>query len=237
MPRNSVVLIVLIVAVGAILIYFLLSSPVARQADSISKTVKSSVPGTDASSAEEEKAKSNIETAPVITSAKLDLDSSGDNDVIRVAPKAKGRDDAKITFLYEWTKNGQLAGDGDSIGRIKRGDKLSVKITPYDGKMYGLPETFSTTVDNTTPRISEIKEIATGENSLTYQVVVNDADGDALSYSMVDAPKGMTVDQNGIIRWSFGKDDHGKIIPAKVKVSDGHGGETVGNINFQLGSK
>ena len=237
MPRNSVVLIVLIIAVGAILIYFLRSSPVAQQADSISKTFKSSVPGTDASSAEEEKSKSNIETAPVMTGAKLDLDSSGDHDVIRVAPKAKGREDAKITFLYEWTKNGQLAADGDSIGGIKRGDKLSVKITPFDGKLYGLSETYSIEVKNTTPRISEIKEITTGENSLTYQVVANDADGDALSYSMVDAPKGMMIDQNGIIRWSFGKEDYGKTIKAKVKVSDGHGGETEGNINFQLGSK
>lgn len=173
---------------------------------------------------------------PVLTGAKLSIENAGGDDIIKVIPSVKGQRNA-ITFRYEWTKNGQPAGNDDKVVGLKRGDRLSVKVTPFDGKVDGEPGVFVSEVMNTTPRISEIKQISLDDSDLIYKVLASDPDGDTLSYSLVDAPKGMTVDQNGNIRWHFEKEDYGKALPVKVKVSDGHGGETVGQINSQPGAK
>src|SRR5262249_60637856 len=40
-----------------------------------------------------------------------------------------------------------------------------------------------------------------GKTPEFYQVVASDPDGDPLSYSLVTAPPGMTIDSTGLLRW------------------------------------
>ena len=64
--------------------------------------------------------------------------------------------------------------------------------------------------------------VALGHNYL-YAVQASDPDGDPLAYDLPTAPAGMTIDTNGVIRWTpaasqFGPDD------VTVRVQDGRGG-------------
>jgi hypothetical protein len=65
------------------------------------------------------------------------------------------------------------------------------------------------------------------ENSVyTYQVTATDPDGDQLTYSLVTAPGGMTINPStGLIRWELPKQVPEKQeITVKVAADDGDGG-------------
>ena len=58
-----------------------------------------------------------------------------------------------------------------------------------------------------------------------YDVKAYDSDGDALSYALLDAPVGMTIDTaTGLIQWTPSNDQVGSYI-LTVSVEDGNGGE------------
>jgi hypothetical protein len=171
---------------------------------------------------------------PVITKAKFRLENINNMDVFKVITEGSDKDGDAITYTYEWTKNDEPVGNGDSITGFKRRDKIAVKITPSDGKDYGQPRTLNIEIKNAIPKIIEHKEISFDGKLLSYQVKATDSDGDTLSYSLVDAPKGMTIDSSGLIKWQVKPEDYGKHT-VKVKVSDGQGGEVVYTLNIDAG--
>jgi hypothetical protein len=160
-----------------------------------------------------------------ITNAKLTLENVDGQDVLKVSIQDKAGEG--ITWVYEWTKNNQPFARGDSVKDFKRGDNVAVKITPFDGEKYGTPKILTTEVKNTTPRVVEDKAATIDDKQFSYQVKATDADGDSLTYSLVEGPPGTTIDQrSGIITWSNVPEDQQK-LDLKVKVSDGHSGEIV----------
>jgi hypothetical protein len=184
---------------------------------------------TDASApppGEKQEADKPLNNRPVILKTKLRLESANNKDVFKVIAEGYDKDGDAVTFKYEWTKNNEPAGSGDNLNGFKRGDKISVKITPFDGKDYGAPRILTTEIKNSTPKIIEHKEVKLEGDLLTYQVKASDPDGDELSYSLVSGPKGMTIDSfTGLIKWPVKQKDSGK-YEVKVKASDNHGGET-----------
>jgi hypothetical protein len=163
---------------------------------------------------------------PSVVKARLQIENRGTADIIKVIAEEKGKDGNAITFKYEWMKNGEPKGEGDSLSDFKRGDKIAVKITPFDGEKYGLPRTLTLEVANTNPRIAEHNEIKFDGKIFSYQVKAFDPDGDALTYTLKEAPQGMTITQNGLITWNVPPDFNGK-TPVTISVTDGHGGEAV----------
>jgi hypothetical protein len=164
---------------------------------------------------------------PLVDSAALQTESLNTGERIRVIAKGGDKDSDSLTFTYAWTKNGEPAGEGDSITGFKKGDKLSVKITPYDGKEYGQAKTLTTVINNTPPKIMEHKQITFDGKTYTYQVKAFDPDGDTLIYTLKEAPLGMVINRStGLITWKVDEKTSGK-FPASVQVSDGQGGETV----------
>ena len=110
---------------------------------------------------------------------------------------------------------------------FKRGDNVAVKIMPFDGEKYGNPKVLTTEIKNTVPRIVEDKIVTFDGKQLSYQVKAMDADGDSLTYSLVEGPPGVTIDQkSGIITWSNVPEDKQK-LDLKVKINDGHIGEII----------
>lgn len=187
------------------------------------------------SSEEKEKAEKKANMPPGLTKARFQLETTSNTDIIKVIAEGTDREGNPVTFKYEWTKNDESAGETDSIKEFKRGDKLSVKITPFDGKDYGQPRIITTEIKNTTPRVIEHSEIKFDGNLLTYQVKAFDPDGDSLAYSLIEAPEGMTIDEtSGLVRWPANPGDYGKKHVIKVKVSDNHGGEVVYGLNLSL---
>jgi hypothetical protein len=163
-----------------------------------------------------------------VARAKLQLEAVDNKDILKVIiEKTVGADSREINYKYEWSINGQLAGSGnDNISGFKRGDKIAVKITPFDGERPGKPRTLSVEVQNATPKVSEGKEPMYDGKTFTMQINAIDPDGDALSYDLLSGPEGMTIDKkSGTVNWPV-KDDSSGDYPVKVKISDGHGGET-----------
>jgi len=102
-----------------------------------------------------------------------------------------------------------------------------VKITPYIGELLGQPRTLSIDIKNSTPKVTEDKQVVFEGNVMKYQVKAKDPDGDTLTYALMDAPQGMMIDSSsGLISFPV-KDDTPASISFKVKISDGNGGEII----------
>ncbi len=168
--------------------------------------------------------------------AKLQLESAGNKDVVRVViDKAVGNNGEDIAYRFEWTLNGKPAGDGsDSLSGFKRGDRVSVKITPFEGEKAGPSKILDFLIQNTPPKVAESQGAKFDGKTFSYQVKGTDQDGDTLSYAIEEAPEGMTIDpQTGAIRWQLKENDYGERT-IKVKVSDGKGGTTTHSVNVDL---
>ena len=156
-------------------------------------------------------------------------------DILAVDVIGKDIDDDKITFIYEWTKNKEPAGNDKQIAApIKRGDKISVKITPFDSEAYGKPLTLQRDIKNISPIINEHTNFKFDGKTYSYQVNATDPDEDTLTYSLKSAPSGMTIDpKTGAIRWNVPPDVKGKTI-FTVSVTDGNGGEATQSLTFEI---
>lgn len=175
-----------------------------------------------------------------IEKAHLKFESDGNKDMLRaIIDKAGGEVSDKTGYRYQWTINEKPSGgDSDSIGDFKRGDIIAVRITPFEEEKTGTAKVMSVVVQNTSPKVSETKELKNDGKNLVYQVIAKDNDGDKLTYTLVDAPEGAVIDSSsGVINWSIKDGDKTEPKSFKVKVSDGNGGETVYPVNILVEKK
>lgn len=70
-------------------------------------------------------------------------------------------------------------------------------------------------------------------SAYVYQVIVNDPDGDALSYQLTNAPTGMAVDGDGRITWTPAANQAG-LHGVSLEVSDGRGGVARQSYSIQV---
>ncbi|MDD5761879.1 MAG: Ig domain-containing protein [bacterium] len=151
--------------------------------------------------------------------------------------EAEGRDadGDPVQFEIAWRKNGQPAGNGSRLtAPVKRGDKVAVTITPFDGKVRGKSAMLSREIANTPPAIEGQEQFQINENAVTFHVRATDADGDPLTYSLKDAPAGMSIDRGtGWVRWVTSPGTTGK-VPFTVIVSDGSGGEATARFSVTI---
>ncbi len=173
--------------------------------------------------------------APELTKIKIMPETFKSGDVLYVDVIGSDIDGDEITILYEWTKNGEPAGKEKQIGTsIKRGDKISIKITPFDGESYGQAVILRREIRNLPPVIMEDKEFSFDGKGFSYRVKAIDPDNDTLAYSLKTAPAGMTIEKTtGLIQWIVPQDFKGKTDVAVV-VSDGHGGEALQSFVFKI---
>jgi hypothetical protein len=140
-----------------------------------------------------------------------------------------------IRFEIAWRKNGEPAGTGSRLEpAVKRGDKVNVTITPFDGEERGKSATISREIRNAPPVIEGQEQFQVSGNVVTFHVRASDADGDSLSYSIQDAPAGMLIDRtSGDVRWETPPGTAGK-VPFAVTVSDGSGGEATARFTVTI---
>ncbi|MCR4309401.1 MAG: cadherin repeat domain-containing protein [Deltaproteobacteria bacterium] len=140
-----------------------------------------------------------------------------------------------VQFEIAWQKNGQPAGTGNRLtAPVKRGDKVTVTVTPFDGKERGKSATLFREILNTPPVIEGQEQFQVTENAVTFHVRASDADGDPLTFSLKDAPAGMSIDRKtGWVRWVTSPGTTGK-VPFTVIVSDGAGGESTARFSVTI---
>lgn len=164
---------------------------------------------------------------PEILSARLVPEVVRPGDSLGVDASGSDPDGDEVTFEYAWKKNGVPAGTGSRLGgTLKRNDRFSVTITPFDGTARGRSVTLEREVRNYPPSIDGVADARLVEQMYTCKVQAKDGDGDPLTYELRESPPGMTIDPaTGAIRWKVPLDTRGK-VPVTVSVSDGKGGDS-----------
>ena len=108
---------------------------------------------------------------------------------LRVEVGVEDMDGDPVTYRYQWLVNGTPVsgetGPAFRTDRLQNGDRITVELTPNDGKVDGPVFTTSpVTVGNTAPDIAEITltpaPVHRGE-PLTVMVVAGDPDGDPVT--------------------------------------------------------
>lgn len=138
-----------------------------------------------------------------------------------------------VTLSYEWTINGKPAGAEQRVAvPLRRGDKISIKMTPFDGEAYGPPAISEKEILSMPPVIEEHREYSFDGAVYTYQVKAADPDGDKLTFALASSPEGMTIDSStGLIKWVVPSNFKGT-QPVSITVNNGHGGTAQYNIKI-----
>ncbi len=174
-------------------------------------------------------------TPPELTMVKIMPELFKPGDTLYIDASGTDVDGNEVTILYEWTKNGEPAGNDKKIGvPIMRGDKVSVKITPFDGEVYGRSITMRREISNLPPMIIEHKDFTFDGKVYTYHAKAEDPDGDPLTFTLKTSPSGMEIDSStGLIIWEVPFGTRGK-QGITVAVRDGNGGEAVQSFFFEI---
>lgn len=174
-------------------------------------------------------------TPPSVSNANFLMERVNSGYTLSVEASGSDIDGDEVKIVYEWTKNGEPAGSSRMEGALRRGDKVAVKITPFDGESYGGFGLLRRDIQNLPPVISEDRNFTFDGKTYTYQARASDPDGDSLTYALKSAPTDMSIDQaTGLIKWNVPNDFKGE-APATISVSDGHGGEAKYNIKVIIG--
>jgi hypothetical protein len=147
-----------------------------------------------------------------------------------------------VNLTYEWSRDGVRLPEGADTLPVaedfKRGDKIMLRVIPDDGNRKGNPLSIVITIANAAPVLRLLQEpFRLDENMYAYQVKATDPDGDELTYTLKEAPSGMTIDpKKGFIQWKVPPDFTGTSSHT-VSVTDGHGGETTGIFAIEIQAK
>jgi len=172
---------------------------------------------------------------PDISRVKIMPEVFKPGDTLSVDASGTDIDGDEVTLSYEWTKNGEPAGSSRQIQlSLKRGDKLSVKITPFDGTAYGRSGVLNREIVNLPPMITDNRKYLFDGKRYSQQINATDPDGDSLTYSLKRALSGMRIDSStGLITWDVPSDFTGK-ASFTVAVADGHGGEVTQDLTLEI---
>jgi len=174
-------------------------------------------------------------TVPELSRLKIMPEVFKKGDRLYVEAVGSDADGDNVSILYEWTVNGVAAGKEKTIGAaIRRGDKVAVTITPYDGQDYGLATTLTREIRNMPPSFSEDHKSSFDGSVFTCRLNAEDPDGDTLAYSLKSAPEGMTINPNtGLVTWNVPPEYNGR-TPFIAVVKDGSGGEATCNLYVEI---
>jgi len=164
---------------------------------------------------------------PEIRSVRIVPEIIRPGDPIAVEVSGSDPDGDDVAFEYAWEKNGLPAGTGSKLeATLRRGDEISVRITPFDGEVRGNFLVVRREVLNFPPSVEGVFDTDLADGVYTAKVGATDGDNDPLTYSLAEAPPEMTIEPGtGAIRWKVPDGFHGK-APVTVSITDGHGGET-----------
>lgn len=128
---------------------------------------------------------------------------------LKLIPRGEDPDGDLVSYRYQWLVNGEEVQfeDGPVLkgDLFKRGDEVQVKVTPSDGKTQGdVFITMPLTIPNAPPRFFSEPPKEFRAALYAYQPVVEDPDGDKVSFSLAAGPEGMQLDpQTGAVNWKI----------------------------------
>lgn len=132
-----------------------------------------------------------INSPPVINSVSIQPEKPTQESQINLFIQSQDPNGDPITYQYQWMKNGEgMIGENKNTlkgGLFKKGDFIHAKVTPFDGKVNGVP--FSSPevkILNSPPVIQEVviePKVAYVTDRLKIAVKSFDPDGDFIYYT------------------------------------------------------
>jgi hypothetical protein len=164
---------------------------------------------------------------PELTKVKLMPETFKPGDTLRIDAEAKDADGDPVAIEYEWKVNDKPAGTGKNIGKVlKRGDKFSVKVMPFDGEEYGHHAYLERELKNVPPMFVEDNRFIFEGGIFSFRPQATDPDGDPVQYSLKSGPDGMTIEaETGVVMWTV-PPELNKAITFIVAAEDGQGGRS-----------
>ncbi len=143
-------------------------------------------------------------------------------------------------FIYEWKVNGSEitgANEGELKWQegFKKGDTITVTVTPYNDLGQGATSAEgSFRIPNSPPVITSQPDTSFEKGKFSYTVEAQDPDGDAMDFSLKNAPKGMTIEPaTGLIVWEYDEKEAGD-YKVTVIVTDSEGARAVQDLTLSI---
>jgi hypothetical protein len=179
---------------------------------------------------------------PIIRSANLIPRNPKIRDELAIEVKTEDGDNDNVSLSYEWFVNDKTTDRSDSTLDLKdisvrRGDKVSITITPEDNDQQGQSITVKTLIANSPPDVSLDFKAEMDGFKYTSRIIAQDPDGDPLTFVLNDGPDGMAIDSwTGVVTWEV-KPEQGGSHDVSVLVKDGHNGESLVKYVARIGIK
>ncbi|GAB4484670.1 MAG: hypothetical protein OHK006_09500 [Thermodesulfovibrionales bacterium] len=142
-----------------------------------------------------------------------------------------------VGIRYDWSINGVAAETSDPTlsAPLKKGDKVTVVLTPYKGGQFGIPMTQVVTIGNSPPLVkTNLDDVVATLERFSARVVAEDPDGDPVSFVLLQGPEGMQIDmKNGRISWVYRQRTSG-VYTLSISVKDVDGAETILNLPISV---
>jgi len=145
---------------------------------------------------------------PVATFAGVEPGAPASSDTLKALSAGYDPDHDEVDFVYQWIVNGDpVVGQDEEFlasSHIRRGDRVRVAITPYDGEEFGITlRSAPVVVENSPPQIVSDPPTHTEDGIFRYAVRTEDADGDPLKFFLKgEPPQGLGIDPaTGLIQW------------------------------------
>jgi hypothetical protein len=156
-----------------------------------------------------------LNSPPLVSGVDVEPKQAYASDTLKAKVKSSDLDGDFIYHVFQWEKNGiVLTEERTEVlerGQFKKGDSISVTVTPDDREVLGKPrKSDPIVISNSPPMIVSSPPVSVAEGLYTYEVKANDPDQDPILFSLKKGPKGMTIDpKTGLIRWKIHKESRG----------------------------
>jgi hypothetical protein len=184
-------------------------------------------------------------TQPVATFAGVEPGTPTSGDTLKALGVGYDHDSDNVTFVYQWIVNGDpLVGQDEQLlanSHFRRGDRVQVVVTPYDGEEFGMSlQSTPVVVGNSPPEIVSDPPRRMEDSTFRYAVQTKDVDGDSLTFSLEGkVPAGLEIDPaTGLIQWKPVGTGSGGSYVFQVIAEDPEGAKSVQQItlNYKPGA-
>jgi hypothetical protein len=180
-------------------------------------------------------------SSPVVSTVSVEPELIVPGMRVRVRADVQDPDHDLIHVTYRWWRNQTLfqEGEGTELDTtpFARADTLSVEAVASDATSTGQPvRSALITIGNTPPRIVSVPTTTLDKGQFAYQVKVQDAGPDAMTFSLESAPAGMTIDErNGLVTWQVPPDQTG-VHKVRILVTDSQGAASFQEFEINVAS-
>ncbi len=153
------------------------------------------------------------------------------NSALKAVVSVSDPDGDPVSLVYRWEKDGAVLSENDTgilePNKLKKGDSVTVTVTPNDGEASGKPEkSEAVIIANKPPIIVSTPTSKLEGNIYTYQVKAEDPDNDPITFALKTAPRGMGINpETGLIRWEVSRQEKGNHL-IEIEASDPEGAKS-----------